>query len=96
MSSQSNIDEFINFLEANNLFLCPYLDMEEKYCGNYRKKYKEYTGGFCLAQKDEDCKVRFHKWDDCVPYDKEWFENYKKNKTIEKLEKRFHSLVEWM
>lgn len=94
----NKIDKFIEFLDNNNLHLCFYLDMKEKYCSMYKNEFKGYIGGFCLAKNDNECNVRYYE-DKCIPYDKIHYEQYKYKQEIlkqEQFEKQFKKITNFL
>ena len=93
------LDKFLEWMDDKNLHFCFCWEMEEKYCQFYKNEVEDCRGGFCTARDKEDCRVRYHTLEDCVPYDKAWYELWKAKEAMKKqieFEKQYHKIVEWL
>jgi len=94
-----SVDSFIEWLDKENLMICPFMDQKESQCPHYKEEYKGYTGGYCLANIHGDDCSDFKGMDELgQPIDLAWKMEWKsKKESLKRLqfEKQFHKITEW-
>jgi len=89
-------EKFLRILEEKGIFLCPYMDMEEKNCKYYRENMGKYTGGFCTCCKDCHC-CDEKEWHEelGIPVDKD-FKIREESKKLLDIEKNNRKITEFI
>lgn len=76
------------------------MDMEEKYCQDYKNEVEDLRGGFCTCQENCNiCQKKIWNDDNGIYVDKDYYkkeEERKEKERLLKLERENHKIVEWI